>query len=66
MTSTSGKYYPPDAYHALHVYKYVDENPMVTAYAGARRRIAVLEEQLQNIHDTRKKRKTCALNVSLC
>jgi hypothetical protein len=49
MTSISGEYLLPDAQHAPHAHKYVDEHPMATAYAGARRRIAALEEQLQNI-----------------
>jgi hypothetical protein len=66
MTSISGEYLLPDAQHAPHAHKYVDEHPMATAYAGARRRIAALEEQLQNIQDTGKKRKTYALDVSLC
>jgi hypothetical protein len=66
MTSISGEYLLPDAQHAPHAHKYVDEHPMATAYAGARRRIAALEEQLQNIQDTGKKRKTYALDASLC
>jgi hypothetical protein len=66
MTSISGEYLLPDAQHTPHAHKYVDEHPMATAYAGARRRIAALEEQLQNIQDTGKKRKTYALDVSLC
>lgn len=64
MTSHSGKYQffsnsfasycPNSLIHSL------DEHPVVSAYAGAKRRIAALEQQLQNLQEAGVKRKSYA------
>jgi hypothetical protein len=42
----------------MHPHGDLDEHPLVNAYAGAKRRIAALEQQIQNLQEAGVKRKS--------